>query len=449
MNPIIALTIYFVLLLILLSVDLKNNNGVSNAVWLPLLWIIVIGTKPLVLWIYPNLTDSQYGTDVGGLETGSAIDQILFISILFFGILILIKRRLIKIDKWIIILFVYSMVSLLWSDFPFIGFKRLFRGIGSVVMILVILTEKDPIAAMKTVIFRCAYITVPLSIVLIKYYRQIGAKYDFYSGLPLNVGITSDKNTLGRLCLICGIFLFWDIFNKWKSRNTASASNKRIFTATILIFTMVCYLLYKANSATASICLMAGIANFLFMGVPILRNNVRYYGFLLIFSALTLFFMQYFFNVLEFFVTSSGRDMTFTGRTDLWNTLLNFNINPLIGTGYGSFWLGERLRKLWEMYWWTPMEAHNGCLEIYLNLGLIGVFIWIALLGSFFSKIQRNARINFDLGRFQMSVLLIFILYNITEGSTNLQLLSVFILFLVCLCPVRENHSISKLVSIS
>jgi len=44
-------------------------------------------------------------------------------------------------------------------------------------------------------------------------------------------------------------------------------------------------------------------------------------------------------------------------------------VNPWIGAGFESFWLGPRLNKLWAQYNFMPNQAHNGYIEIYLNLG--------------------------------------------------------------------------------
>ena len=50
-------------------------------------------------------------------------------------------------------------------------------------------------------------------------------------------------------------------------------------------------------------------------------------------------------------------------------------INPIFGTGFESFWLGKRLEQLQGIFFFFPNEAHNGYLEVYLNLGLMGLFI--------------------------------------------------------------------------
>ena len=48
-------------------------------------------------------------------------------------------------------------------------------------------------------------------------------------------------------------------------------------------------------------------------------------------------------------VQDLGRNPTLTGRTAIWDAVLPLAGNPLIGTGYESFWLGKRLEKFWSV----------------------------------------------------------------------------------------------------
>ena len=98
-----------------------------------------------------------------------------------------------------------------------------------------------------------------------------------------------------------------------------------------------------------------------------------------------------------------GRDSTLTGRTDIWRQVLDLHTNPLVGVGFESFWLGERLRKIGELYWWQANEAHNGYLETYLNLGLIGLFILVGWIVAAFRKSRLEFLGNFEFGRFRSS----------------------------------------------
>ena len=84
------------------------------------------------------------------------------------------------------------------------------------------------------------------------------------------------------------------------------------------------------------------------------------------------------------FLNLSDRDITLSGRTLLWDTLWQFiQEKPWLGYGYGSFFSGESREAniVWQLYDWTPNHAHNGYIHLWLNLGIIGLFVFI--LGYF------------------------------------------------------------------
>src|SRR5439155_21080073 len=93
-----------------------------------------------------------------------------------------------------------------------------------------------------------------------------------------------------------------------------------------------------------------------------------------------------------------GRVSTLTDRSRIWSELHNMHTNPLFGTGYESFWLDSRLELVSLKAGIVINEAHNGYLEVYLNLGLIGLFLLVAFLIAAYwniSKKQLASRSNF------------------------------------------------------
>ena len=100
----------------------------------------------------------------------------------------------------------------------------------------------------------------------------------------------------------------------------------------------------------------------------------------------------------EQFLQFLGKDETLTDRTGVWHDALQIQINPLLGAGFESFWLGDRLKTMWDKWTFRPNEAHNGYLETYLNLGLIGLFLLIALLIATFWKSSSRALHKFSVG---------------------------------------------------
>ena len=101
-----------------------------------------------------------------------------------------------------------------------------------------------------------------------------------------------------------------------------------------------------------------------------------------------------------------------------------------------SFWLGDRFRKFAAEHWWAPNEAHNGYLETYLNLGLIGLFLLSALLIATFWKSRRELLRNFQFGRFRLGFLMAVIAYKLDRGSFQEHRCN-----LVCFLPRRIGLS--------
>jgi O-antigen ligase len=119
----------------------------------------------------------------------------------------------------------------------------------------------------------------------------------------------------------------------------------------------------------------------------------------------------------DVFTAVMGRDTTLTGRTALWAELLRMTDDPVLGSGFESFWLGDRAAQLWQRHWWKPNQAHNGYLEIFLNLGWIGVL----LLGVVIVRGYRNVVVELyrdpPVGRLKLAYLASAVLYNLTEAA--------------------------------
>jgi exopolysaccharide production protein ExoQ len=123
------------------------------------------------------------------------------------------------------------------------------------------------------------------------------------------------------------------------------------------------------------------------------------------------------FGVSGRFSETLGRGSGLSGRTLLWTELLKLDTNPIVGTGFESFWLGKRPEQLEGIFYYIPNEAHNGYLETYLTLGVIGVFLLLGLFVATFWKIRLELFRNFQLGRYRLGFLAAVVLYNWTEAG--------------------------------
>jgi exopolysaccharide production protein ExoQ len=421
MPPKLALLLCILFILYLFRRDIKNNPSTSYAIWIVFFWVLIAGSRPLSLWF--NLGFSFHDQDA--LLEGSPIDRIVFLALIVAGIFTLVRRHVsmalfIQRNPWVFLFLMYGAMSILWSDFPMTAFKRWIKSaLGTTIMIMIILTDPRPIDVLKTVIKRTAYVLIPLSIVYIKYFPQMGIAYDQWTGLQMPRGVTWDKNMLGYLCLVCGFFFLWDLRALWRKRDTSTAIRIEVFIY-LLFLGMIGWLFKRAGSATALGCFTVGSLVMLGFEMSLFKKKIRYLGryFLFFGVVITILFLIIPANSLVSpAVDLTGHAKTFWGRVDLWKDLIHTGTNSWVGTGYESFWLGDRLSKLWEVYWWHPNEAHNGYLETYLNLGLIGLFLLAGIAVSALRNSQRRLLHDFNYGRFCIGFLIIALTYNITEAS--------------------------------
>ena len=123
----------------------------------------------------------------------------------------------------------------------------------------------------------------------------------------------------------------------------------------------------------------------------------------------------------EAIFTALGKDPTLTGRTPMWLAIIDMiERRPLLGYGYSAFWGGLESASapvLLRIGWNTP-HAHNGFLDILLQLGVVGMLVFLFAL---FTAARNGVRmVRADHGSVALWPLLFLsflVLYNITETT--------------------------------
>jgi exopolysaccharide production protein ExoQ len=86
---------------------------------------------------------------------------------------------------------------------------------------------------------------------------------------------------------------------------------------------------------------------------------------------------------------------TFTGRIPLWEFLISRYLDerPFFGYGFQGFWTPEHILRASASQGWVILHAHSGYLNIVLELGYVGLtlFVSILLLGTVRSYIYFRA----------------------------------------------------------
>jgi len=126
-----------------------------------------------------------------------------------------------------------------------------------------------------------------------------------------------------------------------------------------------------------------------------------------------------------------GRDSSFTGRTDIWKTVIPMCPNPLIGAGFESFWntYGGNLTALGP-YLKGINEAHDGYIETYLNLGSIGLCVISFVFIGGYQRVTAAFRRNHEIGSLTLAYIATCAIYSITEAGFRVLTASWFALLL-------------------
>jgi O-antigen ligase len=295
-----------------------------------------------------------------------------------------------------------------------VAVKRWIKAITNLVVILIIWSDRESLGALRKLLPRLAFILIPVSILFYKYYPNLGRGYGEWDGQLMITGVTLNKNTLGAVCMCLGIGLLWLILMTYNQKRTKG--RKKALGAQFIVLAMVVWLLWITNSMTALSCfLMAAILLIVtHSGVIIRRPRLVH---VVIVSMLLVSVSIGLLGVSPETLQSMGRNPTLTDRTLVWKSIVTLVPNGLVGTGFESFWLGPRLTSMWEKFRWLPNEAHNGYLEIYANLGWLGIVLLALVLVTGYRAAFRSWRNRVPSGSLCLAYILVGLTYNLTEAA--------------------------------
>ena len=414
MPPPLAAIVCVAGILGLFVLDRKRDTRASWVLWLPIIWLLICGSKHVSTW----LGMSRVGSREQLYLDGSPLDAAFYELLIAAAVAVLIGRRRtvarVLRRNWPIVLFVlYCALSIVWSDFPGVALKRWIKSLGDYAMVLILLTEYDCEAAVKQVLATVAFVLLPLSILLIKYYPKWGVAYAaHWTGTRSLVGVADNKNMLGMVCMVFGFAAVCRVLHAWRGP-------RRDRTKTIIVHgavsAMAIWLLILTDSKTSLSCfvLTSGlIAAHTFLKSARKPAVVHFMVATVILSCASVLFL----GIGGGALAAMGRNPTLTGRTEIWHDLLQFPVNPVFGTGFESFWLGERLARIYSFPILAGLnEAHNGYLEMYLNLGWAGLACLAGLLWTGYRNILRLIGRDPEAGRLRLGFFLIAVVYNFTE----------------------------------
>lgn len=259
-----------------------------------------------------------------------------------------------------------AVLSTLWSDDPPVTFRR------SIALCLTVMfgfylakrfSLKEQLNLLSWVCGICIFFSFPFGLFNIGGVLQVipGAWH----------GIFGHKNVLGRVMalsvLVYLVLAKVEPERRWRNR-------LGILAALILL----------ALSRSATALVVAAMMFILFPLTGILRKSfgkaVAGMTLVMAVGAVALFWA---FTHLETFTDALGRGVSMSGRLELWILCVVMALRkPWLGYGYSAFFLGTNgpSFRVWKALGFPAGHAHNGFLQVWLQLGLVGVAFLILIL---------------------------------------------------------------------
>jgi O-antigen ligase len=425
MPPNLALLLGFALAIYAVLRAARADGGFSLTLLWPTLWYLVCASRPFGTWMMEWNIRLPLISDLGG--EGSPMDQFFYLSLTFLGWRALVGRsfsfaRLVRENAWAAALLFLMAASIAWSDYSFTSLKRYIKVIGSLTMVLVILTDDRPYTAMQTVLRSCLYFHLPLSIVCIKYFRAIGIEYSFTGSSHFWQGIATSKNTMGQVAMLGLVYFAWDLVHHWRTRGW-----RRVNTLYLL---MSVYLLKGSNHGVSKtsilVALLAISLLFVLYRLRSRTETLQRFTKLTLVGGLGLVVFIVTHSVVAFdddsflgtIVKLFGRDITLTDRLYIWQDMYRMaSGNPLFGVGYGGFWIGRLANIPWNTHTWVLGQGHSGYVDTYLQLGIAGWCVLAGIILSTHRRLVAALATDFDFAAWRLTLFTVVLFVNLTETT--------------------------------
>jgi exopolysaccharide production protein ExoQ len=331
--------------------------------------------------------------------------------VILLGVLLFIIRRWREIVPLLQPLLPYLMVLVLcglsatWSPYPVVTVRRassLSICVGFGIYCYIVFGLEDTIRMVGRTIFILSILSV------ITYVAIPSVGYEVAEGYSSAMrGVFSQKNNLGASmalgisCYLCPV---------------AQRGGSRAGAWAAILIMLGCIVMSQSATSLLVALLTIVTALGLAMGrlVPT-QVTVVAIGAVLLLAVFIIVFVP------DLPLAVIGRDSSLNGRLPLWE--LSFQAaedRPWFGYGYYAFW-NENARwaeYIWQVIGWPAPSAHNGYLEVVLEIGLVGLafyaWIWLRVTALAIAALLRS---QLPVASWILCYMVIICVLNLDEGT--------------------------------
>jgi O-antigen ligase len=377
-------------------------------------WICISSSRLLKFWVTYDEISVAY-------SEGDFVQRVQLLFIIAFVMPLLIKRRnkiipLLRINFWLLILFAYCTISLLWSDLPATGFKRIFKSFCYLIILCIVFTEDNPVHSLIRIIKASAFLILGMSIFMILVFPAFA--YKEITGEVVICGVAAHKNQLGLWAFTATVMFLWQVFN-------SATFRKRLIN--IILFLISFILLIECKSSTS---LLMAFSSIFVICYYYLSRPFGWKGYWMIASVI-LTFILFSLLVMAFFTKESavdslfnlvGKDATLTGRAFVWQQVIEIGKEKwLLGHGFGTFWLTSKAEWIRYSLDWEMFQSHNGYLDTFLQLGVVGCVLTLFYIVNGFKGCFSLLKYDCNAGILMVTYLAAMLVGNFSETIFSIQ----------------------------
>ena len=379
--------------------------------WIPaIIFAYVFLLSPLI--VQAMAPSESTNVNVAGAQSNPA-NQLFWISMLALT-LIAVRRdfgaafRLLR-DPVVVLVVAYlafAAMSLLWSYAPAISFRRL------VLQVIVVLSVILPSALATD---RDRMLERILSVIVMAVVLNFVVVLATPPGPLGHEGIYDHKNTLGSMMMFAICLCLY-------GAATRRGTLRIVFLACVV---MAFVALVESRSKTSlGLAVMMPALTFMAIAIarPVRMNVAAFVLFAAVFAIAAWFYISaltgYTFADMSMLLFG---DTTFTGRTIIWEFVLDvISRSPLVGQGYAAFWgvgAGSIVDTEAPALVARLQQAHNGFLDVFVETGLIGLIILLALIVATLLSAAKSLERQPALCWLAITLVLIVVSHNMLESS--------------------------------
>lgn len=312
--------------------------------------------------------------------------------------------------KLLLLLVAIAIVSILWSDAPAFTLRRSLAVTGATSLGIYLATrysQKEQLQLLAWTFGTAVFSSIVFTIVLPSY-----AIVPSPNSAALGVvwqGVYIHRNIFGRIMTLSTIVLILAAFTR---------SNYRYIAW--IVFSLAASQVLLSFSTTSWLVLATILGLFPFYRA--LRWNFSWMLLLYIVAIVLCGIVAILIiSNIDIVLNSLGKDLTLTGRTKVWSAVIEkIGERPWLGYGYSAFWQGDAGGSAYvrQASGWKVAFSHNGFLDLWLDLGLIGVLTYLFGFGkSYIQAINWVRRSKTPYGLWHLILLTLILLTNFSEST--------------------------------